>query len=223
MMLKIFSPLIENTMNIFFLSILVTECALLHCDKHVVKMILESAQLLWSAWHMTGDANWQYNVPSNIKIYRLTHKNHPMSIWVRKSTYNYWWLVRMAVELCIEYDRRYRCTHSSPRVYNCNICKPKRHACMDGLVWLLNNIPQCNDDLSQYNKSEDGFATKNIPPGCTKVPLCMPIEYYSSDLTEAYRSYYRGDKRSIATWINTMIPKWYHKVKIVNHTVRNII
>lgn len=112
-------------MNIFFLALLVSECARAHCDRHVIKMILESTQLLFSAWHLTAKTGWQNLFPENVKIYRLTHKNHPMSIWTRKSIHNYRWLVSLAYELALEYDRRYRCRCTDGK-YECQKCPSKR-------------------------------------------------------------------------------------------------
>jgi hypothetical protein len=90
-------------MNIFFLHIDPEECAKMHVDKHVVKMILESVQLLCSAHHFTES---EYVPP-----YKLTHKNHPCSIWVRESQDNYKWLVNLTEELCKEYTYRYGKIH----------------------------------------------------------------------------------------------------------------
>lgn len=90
-------------MNIFFLHLIPSICALYHVDKHVVKMILESTQLLCSAHLMTES---EYVPP-----YKLTHKNHPCSIWVRKSLQNYLWLIELSKELCKEYTYRYGKTH----------------------------------------------------------------------------------------------------------------
>ena len=90
-------------MNIFFLSWIPKICALYHVDKHVVKMILESCQLLCSAHHITES---KYKAP-----YKLTHKNHPCSIWTRTSLANYNWLIEMSLELCKEYTYRYGKVH----------------------------------------------------------------------------------------------------------------
>ena len=90
-------------MNIFFLSWNPRICALYHADKHVIKMILESCQLLCSAHHTT---NSDYKPP-----YKLTHKNHPCSIWTRTSLANYNWLIEMSLELCKEYTFRYKKIH----------------------------------------------------------------------------------------------------------------
>jgi tRNA A37 N6-isopentenylltransferase MiaA len=86
-------------MNIFVLSTDPEKAAIYHCDKHVVKMILESAQLLSTACRSTG-----------LDIgYKATHINHPCSIWVRKSVYNFLWLKALAISLNEEW--RYRFNH----------------------------------------------------------------------------------------------------------------
>ena len=90
-------------MNIFFLHLLPLICAQMHVDKHVVKMILETAQLLCSAHHMTDS---EYTPP-----YKLTHKNHPCAVWTRTSLNNYKWLCKLGIELCKEYTFRYGKTH----------------------------------------------------------------------------------------------------------------
>ena len=92
-------------MNIFYLDEDLRKCAELHCDKHVVKMILEYAQLLSSACRVSGlDVG-----------YKLTHKNHPCAIWTRASESNYLWLVDLAHHVNEEYKYRYghTCNHKS--------------------------------------------------------------------------------------------------------------
>lgn len=100
-------------MNIFVLDTSPKLAAEYHCDKHVVKMILESAQLLCSALHLNG-----VEAP-----YRLTHKNHPCAIWTRESRENYEWLLDLTYRLCEEYTHRYGKVHktlSSGVVAFCN-------------------------------------------------------------------------------------------------------
>ena len=75
-------------MNIFYLDEDPILAAQMHCDKHVVKMILESAQLLSTA-HRLLDGN---KLADERGLYKATHINHPSSIWVRKSSENYYWL-----------------------------------------------------------------------------------------------------------------------------------
>jgi hypothetical protein len=88
-------------MNIFYLSEKPDECAEMHNDKHCVKMILESAQMLSTA-HRELDGN---NVPDI--LYKSTHKNHPSTIWARSSKQHYNWLFRLFRMLSAEYSIRY--------------------------------------------------------------------------------------------------------------------
>lgn len=106
-------------MNIFMLSLDPAEAARLHCDRHVVKMILETCQLLYTAHWMCGTV-----MPEN--AYRKTHPNHPSAKWARESAANYRWLCRLGLELCEEYTYRYA----------------KHHKCEEHLAWLCMRIPQ---------------------------------------------------------------------------------
>lgn len=103
-------------MNIFYLDRDIKKCAQSHCDKHVNKMILEGAQLLASAIRLT-----HHNPDTIPGLYKLTHKNHPDSIWVRSSINNYLYLRSLIIELNEECQYRYghRKTHVSLlKVYN---------------------------------------------------------------------------------------------------------
>ena len=77
-------------MNIFVLDDNIEHCATYHCDKHVVKMTLETAQLLCSPFNQ-GDSP-----------YRRTHYNHPCAIWTRESAGNYEWLYKHTVIITAE-------------------------------------------------------------------------------------------------------------------------
>ena len=92
-------------MNIFHLHKDTEICARYHCDKHVVKMILESAQMLCAAHHILGNPD---DVP-----YKLAHKNHPCTIWVRENSLHYDWLYEHMMALGDEYTARYGKTHMS--------------------------------------------------------------------------------------------------------------
>lgn len=97
-------------MNIFYLDhdpVLAAEAT---CDKHVVKMILESAQLLCTAHHML-DTGLVYS--QKVKLYKATHINHPASKWTRSRTSHYNWLSNHALALCREYTYRYNKIHKS--------------------------------------------------------------------------------------------------------------
>jgi hypothetical protein len=114
-------------MNIFFLSLNAKRCAQYACDKHIVKMILESTQMLYAAQHL---------LPSRLHLspltpYKLAHKNHPCTIWTRTSLSNYMWLCTLAFNYCEEYRFRYG--------------PDKIHACEVHLQWLYANPPELKD------------------------------------------------------------------------------
>tara|TARA_R110000787_G_scaffold14600_2_gene44926 strand:- start:2267 stop:2758 length:492 start_codon:yes stop_codon:yes gene_type:complete len=88
-------------MNIFILDNNPKLAAQYHCDKHCVKMILESAQLLCAQFE------------PKTAPYKRTHYNHPCSQWVRESITNFNWLVTFAYHLCDEYKYRYGKVHKS--------------------------------------------------------------------------------------------------------------
>jgi len=127
-------------MNIFVLSYDVEECAKWHLDKHVVKMPLETAQLLCTAlWYHGGKP-----------LYKKAHKNHPCNLWTRESQANFNWLVALGFSLCSEYQYRY-----------------------------------------------------------AEPPQAMPDEYKRESVIEAYRAYYIGGKKNIASWKGREKPFWW--------------
>ena len=92
-------------MNIFYLDKCPNKAAKVQYNKHVVKMILESAQMLCAAHHVLGNPD---DVP-----YKLAHKNHPSTIWVRENSLHYDWLYEHMMALGGEYTARYNKTHMS--------------------------------------------------------------------------------------------------------------
>lgn len=75
-------------------------------DIHAVKMVLETAQLLSTAVWLSGGS----------APYKMTHKNHPCSLWTRQSRSNFEWLVRHGLAIAKEYSLRYGKTHKSEAV-----------------------------------------------------------------------------------------------------------
>ena len=92
-------------MNIFYLDKDPRKAAELQYNKHVVKMILESAQMLCTAHHIHGDPD---NVP-----YKQAHLNHPSTKWVRENSLHYDWLYEHMIALGNEYTKRYGKKHLS--------------------------------------------------------------------------------------------------------------
>lgn len=97
-------------MNIFILDHDITTCARYHCDQHVVKMILESVQLLCTALNKKG-----FTTP-----YKSTHQKHPCVLWVEDSYDNFIWLNALAMALNREFRYRFekKTDHKSIAVLN---------------------------------------------------------------------------------------------------------
>ena len=106
-------------MNIFYLDNDPRKCAVYHNDKHVVKMILETAQLLCGAHWATGSSG----------PYLPMGLNHPCGKWVREDLNNYNWLCQLGLHLCWEYKRRYGKTHKT----------------YDVIIWCCDNKPNIPD------------------------------------------------------------------------------
>ena len=122
-------------MNIFYLDKCPKKAARLQYNKHVVKMILESAQMLCTAHHciMGEDAD----VP-----YKVAHRNHPSTKWARQSGQNYAWLYWHMIELGKEYEKRYGKKHLSIIK-----CEDKLAILPGGILETgLTKMPQCMPD-----------------------------------------------------------------------------
>ena len=178
-------------MNIFYLSQNPVECAQMHNDKHCVKMILESAQLLSTAHRVLDGVEtvglsqsgrkkkiWKLaNDKLDTQLYSATHNNHPSAIWVRQSKNNYVWLFNLFCSLIVEYRHRYE----------------KVHKCA-AMIDTLANIPVNTPDI------EFTEPTPAMPDEC-KVP---------GNSIASYRSYYIMNKGHLASWKKRNIPEWYN-------------
>ena len=121
-------------MNIFYLDKDPVVAARVQYNKHVVKMILESAQMLCTAHHVYGNPD---DVP-----YRQAHLNHPSTIWARQSRPNYYWLYEHMIALGQEYTKRYDKVHMS-----IDKCKDALRFCPDGITSVVfTEPPQCMPD-----------------------------------------------------------------------------
>tara|TARA_R100000655_G_scaffold409_1_gene1685 strand:+ start:213 stop:704 length:492 start_codon:yes stop_codon:yes gene_type:complete len=116
-------------MNIFYLHKDPREAARLQYNKHVVKMILESAQMLCTAHHCYGDSWQKENVP-----YKQAHLNHPSTIWARRSKATYMWLFKHMMGLGYEYWLRYGKQHLSISKCSMFLSKPPVH--IQGDDWV---------------------------------------------------------------------------------------
>jgi hypothetical protein len=158
-------------------------------DKHVVKMILESAQLLSTAHRLhdgveiVGKSKTGRNVKRYILndsredvVYQATHINHPSAIWCRQSIENYCWLVDHFFALGDEYTHRYK----------------KTHKCFGELSYMLQSPPK---NLQEFDM--------------TTMPSAMADEYkISDDPLINYRNYYKNGKQRMHSWKNRQPPEW---------------
>lgn len=113
-------------MNIFFLDSDPEEAAKQQCDKHCVKMILESTQLLCTAF-------WMQDIEAP---YKKTHYNHPSAIWARESRANFNWLLKHTAALLCEYSNRYNKVHKSAKTF----------------VWILENSYKLKFDKQELTE-----------------------------------------------------------------------
>lgn len=170
-------------MNIFYLDKDPQLAARYQCNKHVIKMIVESAQLLSTAHRVLDGIEYLENKRKRYKLYdgreyilyKATHINHPCTIWCRQSKENYFWLFDHFKFLMEEYTHRYG----------------KFHKCKDMMSFLI--VPP------ESLKNED-FTTP---------PACMPDEYkISSNIVTNYREYYRNGKKHLLQWKIREKPEW---------------
>lgn len=188
-------------MNIFYLDQDAVTCAQYHNNKHVVKMILESCQLLCTAHRVTDGIPYEDRTKNNRRItryilpdggldrilYQATHINHPCAVWCRQSISNYIWLWRLTDALAQEYTYRYGKVHKCER---------------DGLIEQLK------------------FTPIHLPlAGWTEPAQAMPDHCKHPDAVEAYRNYYRQEKQHLAKWTKREIPEWFLQKELVCHSL----
>jgi hypothetical protein len=181
-------------MNIFYLDTDPKLAAQYHCDKHVVKMIIEYAQLMSTA-HRLLDGTLYLDKTANSRsikrwklddyrepiLYKASHINHPSAVWARQELSHYQWLWNLASELCQEYRFRYGGTTDKQH---------KTSLVIQSLSYAPNNITR-----------------KGI---FTDPPQAMPDDVkIINDSVEAYRNYYRVYKRKFATWKVRRQPDWW--------------
>ena len=111
-------------MNIFAVSSDVNECAEVLDDSRLIKMTLETAQLVSTALFHTDPDYYRIRFALG-KAYKHCYDNHPCSIWARQSYRNFWWLVNLGKAYCDEYSYRFGKTHASECIF-IGMAEPKR-------------------------------------------------------------------------------------------------
>ena len=167
-------------MNLFILSLIQREIAQYMMDKHLHKIILEAVQMLCSAKRILSPED-----VINDSLYKLAHKNHPVTIWCRTSKANFLWVLELVEEMHNEW--RYRYDHPATKMHKSYLVAQM----------ILANLP------------EDS-AFPEI--GLTSFALAMPDKYkLLDDPVLSYRNYYMSEeKQKIACWKKKREkPDWY--------------
>jgi len=180
-------------MNIFILSWCVEECARFHFDSHVVKMILELAQILSTVHYVLY---LQHDQPTFENIYKPTKKKHPCCIWVAEHVHNYRFTVDLGLALCKEYSFRYEGrTHKTEKVLN----------------FLKENEPPESLFIKFESKSLIG------PHKVTEPMQAMPQKFrVEGDVITAYMQYYHADSKAyLRSWKKREVPWWFDETIVL--------
>ncbi len=187
-------------MNIFVLDNDPVKAAQLQCDKHVVKMIVESAQMLSTTHRMLDGTEMKkpsksgktmvkyYELPDEREdiLYKSVHFNHPCTVWTRESCCNYSWHYEHFIALCDEYKYRYGKTHSTD----------------SKLRDILSKIPT--------NINRIGGMTM-FKLAMKASPECVVHGLGGTDAVESYRNFYQTKQaRFSMVWTKRKIPEWFN-------------
>ncbi len=180
-------------MNIFVLDQDPVRAAQLQCDKHVVKMVTESAQML-STVHRVCDGKiekrlskanrklnyWQLDDSRERLLYKAVHVNHPCTLWTKETDSNYIWHYQHFIALCKEYTYRYE----------------KVHACEKLLSEALKQLPR---NIPKGNMTNFRLAMKASPE-------CM----FPDDPVKSYKLFYKTkEERFVMKWSKRNVPEWF--------------
>lgn len=168
-------------MNIFFLNWDPKIAAQEACNSHCIKMILESSQLLYTAYHICD--------PEKLKDcpyvpYKMTHKNHPCAKWVRENISNFYWLLLLAIEYCKEYTYRYN----------------KVHACQKHIVWMMYNFPE-------LPKGRITMPAQAMPDKYKCLNPQDPVQAYKNYYLGEKLRFAKYTKRQAPSWITDFLSK----------------
>ena len=167
-------------MNIFYLDRDPVKAAKVQYNKHIVKMILESAQMLCTAHHHYAE---KHEINADYIPYKKAHYNHPSTIWCRQNSRQYYWLFNHMLALGMEYTKRYGKTHLS-----ITKCFDALKDCPIGmsLGGEFNEPPQCMPDEYKHESAIHAYwnyyigekhevANTNKEKIYTKIPKAIAV------------------------------------------------
>jgi|TARA_A200000159_G_scaffold120792_1_gene114946 hypothetical protein len=181
-------------MNVFVLSECPVESAKMMCDKHIPKMIVESAQMLSTAHRILDGKEYQapsksgkrmvkhYLLPDSAKeaiMYKSVHAGHPCTVWTMASKANYDWHYEHFLALCSEFEYRFN----------------KQHLTYQKLKDFLKECPANMPDIGLTEFAQ----------AMAQYPQCI----VKGDAVKAYRNYYHESKY-FAKWVKGRpAPSWW--------------
>lgn len=192
-------------MNIFALDIDPKKAAKNHNNKHVVKMILETAQILSHNFSNAGvRQEWMY------KEFTTWHQ-HPSVKWARQSVANMEWAITLGEELCVEYTHRYK----------------KQHKCEPMFAKFRGLLPQLSKAIKGTNLTpfllamnemfDDGLAYEPTMNELKHLDTKEMAKFLGTMDNEfvypiiMYRRYYNTKKLHMGQWKNRTAPVWFNK------------
>lgn len=188
-------------MNIFILNEDPTIAAQEQCDKHVVKMIVESAQMLSTVHRMVdgvmerrpskSGSMLQYFYLDDERediLYKACHYNHPSTVWTRESCCNYTWHYNHFIALCDEYKYRYN----------------KTHATDTKLRKILKNLP--DNIVRTSGRTPFKLAMSSNPE-------CIVHGLGGTDAVKSYQNFYQTkQERFKMLWTKRKQPEWFNAI-----------
>jgi hypothetical protein len=179
-------------MNIFILDNDPVIAAQMQCDKHVVKMIVESAQMLSTVHRMLDGTMerrpsksgsmiqyWKLDDDREDILYKACHFNHPSTVWTRESWLNYEWHYKHFIALCDEYTYRYGKIHSTDTKLR------------EALLTMPGNIPI--KEMTPFK-----LAMASFPECISECPIT------------SYRKFYETKQhRFKMDWTKRQVPEWF--------------
>lgn len=172
-------------MNIFALDLDVQKAAEYHCDKHVVKMILESAQMISTVFDKYGEHQSYMLKPC--------FQNHPCTLWAGRSSENLHWLIGLGYFLTKEYYKRYKKVHKYNDFF---------HSVIKHQHYLIDKFPE--EGLQPFAIAMPDYLKNQAGEN-----------YSSEKAVELYRQYYILEKNRFAVWKYSEMPDWYRKSKVI--------
>ena len=129
-------------MNIFVLDENPIRAAEMMCDKHIPKMVVESAQMMASALRRHGATDEDMPLTKSGTPYKGGYKHHPCTVWAGDSDTNFLWLANHAIVLCQEYKKRFG----------------KVHACQSPIHQMSHMMPYVGEEMTPFAQAKIGRA-----------------------------------------------------------------